>query len=159
MFLKISQISQENILFESNCSNFADLIFFTKKRHRCLPLKFARFLRTSVFYKTPLVAAFLRLSGRSMLCELNWYVYRLWHKYFLMNFEKFLKIMLISSDGCSILSQGTKHQNTLWQLPAMGSLLDDKYRQWGNRFLLITEAYLEPSRKSTTRVFCKILNG
>ena len=38
----------------------------------------------------------------------------------------------------------------------MGSLSDVEYNQRGNRFLLITEAYLEPSRKSTMNLFCKI---
>ena len=37
----------------------------------------------------------------------------------------------------------------------MGSLFDRKYSQWGNRFLLITEAHLEPSRNATMEVFCK----
>ena len=31
----------------------------------------------------------------------------------------------------------------------MDSLFDRKYSQWGNMFLLITEAHLEPSQKST----------
>ena len=37
----------------------------------------------------------------------------------------------------------------------MGSLFDGKYSQGGKRFLLITEAYLEPSQKSTMGLFCK----
>ena len=37
----------------------------------------------------------------------------------------------------------------------MGSLFDGKYSQWGNRFLPITEANLEPSRKSKIKFFCK----
>ena len=37
----------------------------------------------------------------------------------------------------------------------MGPLFDRKYSQWDNRFLLITEAYLDPSRKSTMELFCK----
>ena len=37
----------------------------------------------------------------------------------------------------------------------MGSLFDGKYIQWGNRFLPITEAYLEPIRKSTIKLFRK----
>ena len=37
----------------------------------------------------------------------------------------------------------------------MGPLFDRKYSQRGNRFLLITEAYLDPSRKSTMELFCK----
>ena len=35
----------------------------------------------------------------------------------------------------------------------MESLFDGKYSQWSNRFLPSTEAYLEPSRKSTTKLF------
>ena len=38
----------------------------------------------------------------------------------------------------------------------MGSLFDDKYSQWSNRFLPITEVYLEPSQISTMEFFCKI---
>ena len=38
----------------------------------------------------------------------------------------------------------------------MGSLFDSKYSQWGNRFLPITEVYLEPSQISTMEFFCKI---
>ena len=37
----------------------------------------------------------------------------------------------------------------------MGSLFDRKYSQWGNRFLLTTEAYLEPSWKATMELFYK----
>ena len=35
----------------------------------------------------------------------------------------------------------------------MGSLLDGKHSQRGNRFLPITEAYLEPSQKSKMQLF------
>ena len=41
------------------------------------------------------------------------------------------------------------------QLHAMGSLFDGKYSQWDNRFLPITEAYLEPNQKSTMQLSCK----
>ena len=37
----------------------------------------------------------------------------------------------------------------------MGSLFRGKYSQWDNSFLPITEAYLEPSRKSTMKRFGK----
>ena len=37
----------------------------------------------------------------------------------------------------------------------MGSLFDDNYSQRCKRFLPITEAYLEPSRKSAMNLFCK----
>ena len=58
MFLKIGVLK--------NCANFANFTgkhlcwsLFLKKRpqHRCFPVKFARFLRTSFLYRTPLVAA------------------------------------------------------------------------------------------------------
>ena len=61
MFLKNSQISQEN-----NCVEvFFDKVTgpqgcnFIKKRlqHRCFPVKFAKYLRTPFFYRTPPVAA------------------------------------------------------------------------------------------------------
>ena len=48
VFLKISQNSQEN-----TCLRSATLL---KKRHRCFPMNFAKFLRT-LFYRTALVAA------------------------------------------------------------------------------------------------------
>ena len=121
-------------------------------QHRCFPVKFAKFLRIPFFYRTPLQWLLLHLSGRPMLCELN----RLRRIYFPVNFAKFLKTLLTTSGGCFFLSQDAKHQNTLWQLHAMGSLFDGKCSQWGNRFLPITEAYLEPSRKSTMKLFCKI---
>ena len=37
----------------------------------------------------------------------------------------------------------------------MGSLFDGMYTQWGNRFLPITETYLEPSGKYTMKLFYK----
>ena len=48
--------------------------------HKCFPVNFAKFLRTSFFYRTPLVAAFLKLisyflfkqaslTGRSTILE------------------------------------------------------------------------------------------
>ena len=40
-------------------------------------------------------------------------------------------------------SQNAKHKNAQWH--AVGSFFDDKYIQWGNMFLPIAEAYLEPS--------------
>ena len=66
---------------------------------------------------------------------------------------------MITSGGCFFLCQDAKHQNTLRLLHAMGSLFDGKYSQWGNRFLPITEAYLEHSQKSTMKIFAKIVNG
>ena len=38
----------------------------------------------------------------------------------------------------------------------MGSLFDGKYGHWDNRFLPITEAYLEPSRISTMELLGEI---
>ena len=40
----------------------------------------------------------------------------------------------------------------------MGSLFDGKYNQWGNWFLPITEAYLEPSRTSKITLLQKWRN-
>ena len=37
----------------------------------------------------------------------------------------------------------------------MGSWFDGKYSQRGNKYLTIAEAYLESSRKSTIKLFCK----
>ena len=53
---------------------YAATLLKKRLQHRCFPVKFAEFLRTSFFYRTPLVAAFLRLSGLLMLCGFNWYV-------------------------------------------------------------------------------------
>ena len=61
MFLKISQNSQEN-----TCARASFLIKLqatpatllkAKLWHRCFPVNFAKFLRTSFFYRTPPVAA------------------------------------------------------------------------------------------------------
>ena len=57
--------------------------------------------------------------------------------------------------GCFFPSQDVKHKNTLKQLRAMGSLFDNNYSQWGNKFHHIAEAHLEPSQKSTMEFFCK----
>ena len=54
-----------------------------------------------------------------------------------------------------LLTKDAKHKNTLRQPHAMGSLFDRKYSQWDNRFQLVTEAYLETSRKSTMEPFYK----
>ena len=99
-------------------------------------------LGTTFFYRTPPVAAstFIRST------------HALWIKLIFRDSGA----DMITSSGCFFLSQDAKHQNTLWQLHAMNSLFDGKYSQWGNRFLPITEAYLEPSRKSTMKIFCKI---
>ena len=63
MFFKID-VSQEISVLESNFSKVAGLICcnFIKKRllivpYRCFPVKFAKFLRTPFFYRTPLVVA------------------------------------------------------------------------------------------------------
>ena len=66
----------------------------------------------------------------------------------------FLKTVT-TSGSCFFLSQDKKHQNTQWELHTMDSLFDGKHSQWGNRFLPITEACLETSRKSTVKLFCK----
>ena len=42
--------------------------------------------------------------------------------------------------------QDAKHKDTKRQLYVMGCLFDRKYSQWGYMCLLITEAYLGPSR-------------
>ena len=75
--LKISQISQKTSVLEPNFSKVAGLIFcnFIKKRlrHRCFPVKFAKFLRTT-FFTEHLQWLLLRLLCRPMPCKLNWYV-------------------------------------------------------------------------------------
>ena len=61
MFLEISQNSQENscardsvlITLQALCQ----ILFFKSLSHRCFPVSFAKFLRTSLFYTTPPVAA------------------------------------------------------------------------------------------------------
>ena len=45
-----------------------------------------------------------------------------------MNIGNFLKTLLTTSScGCFFVPQDGKHQNTLWQLRAVGSLFDGKY--------------------------------
>ena len=71
----------------------------------------------------------------------------LWHRYFPVNFDKFLKTLLTTWGGCFFLSQNAKHQNTLSEQHTMGWLFAGKYSQWSNRFLTIREVYLESSQK------------
>ena len=62
----------------------------------------------------------LNLSSRHMLCELNVYtMQRLRHRHFPVNFVKYLKTFLTTSDDCFYLSQDPKHQNTIWQIHPM----------------------------------------
>ena len=149
MLLKISQILQENI------SKVADLICcnFIKKRlkHRCFPVRFAKLLRTLFFteHLQWLLSAFIKST------------YALWIKLIcrdsgtsiflriLPNFKKHYWPPPVAASFCH------KIQNITRQLHAMSSLFDSKYSQWGNRFLPITEAYFEPSRVSTMKLFCK----
>ena len=76
----------------------------------------------------------IEASAKVFLCE------------FLRNFKNYF-FWLTASGGCFFQSQDAKHKNTLRQLHEMGSLFDGKYNQWDNRFLPITEEYLEPSWK------------
>ena len=59
--------------------------------------------------------------------------------------------LLIPSSGCFFLSKVARNQ---WQLLPIGSLFYGKYIQWGNKFLPIVEAYLEPSQ-NFMKLFCK----
>ena len=65
---------------------------------------------------------------------------------------------MTTSGGYFFQSPYAKH-NTLRQLHAMGSLFDHKLSQWGNKFLLITEACLKPSQNLQWNSFAKIVNG
>ena len=91
--------------------------------------------------------------------NLSWslFLMKLFQHSFPVNNVKFLKILLLGDHLRRLLlpSQDATHKNTLKQLHAKGSLFYRKYSQWGNRFLLITGAYLKPSRKSTMELFCK----
>ena len=42
--------------------------------------------------------------------------------------------------------QDAKHKDAKRQLHVLGCLFDRKYSQWGYVFLLVTKAYLGPSR-------------
>ena len=69
---------------------------------------------------------------------------------------------LTTSGGCFFLSQDPKHQNRLWRLHVMSLFFDGKYcrySQLGNRFPAITQACLEPNRKSNLMLFSKIVHG
>ena len=59
VFLEISQKSQENTCLFFNKVASLWPVTLLKKRiwHRCFPLNFANFLKTRIFYRTPLVAA------------------------------------------------------------------------------------------------------
>ena len=70
LFLGISQNSQE-----STCARVSEACNFIKKRlwHRCFPVNFAKFLRTS-FYRAPLGDCFCPRSGISSglsICHWN----------------------------------------------------------------------------------------
>ena len=69
-------------------------------------------------------------------------------------FSKSLKTLLLTDHQRWLLlpPQNAKHENTPRQLREMGSLFDGKYNQ---HVLAITEAYLEPSRKSKMELFSK----
>ena len=131
---KFHKFHRKTSVLESNFNKVARLICynFIKKKLLIVPCS-----NTGAF-----------LAGRPMLCELNWYVET--------------PVQVSSCEFCEIvnsyciLSQDAKHQNTTWQLHSMDSLFDGKCSQRGNTFLFITEAYLEPSRKSTMKLFCKI---
>ena len=134
MFFKIGVLKNfknftwKRLVLESNFSKVAGLICcnFIKKRllHRCFPVKFAKFLRT-LFFTEHLHWMLLRFSDRPILCELNWYTETL-AQVFSCEFSEILKTLLTTSIRCFFLSQDAKHQNTLWQLHAMGSFIDGK---------------------------------
>ena len=112
--------------------------------------KFAKFLGTA-FFTEHLQWLLLRLSGRRMLRELNWYVQTSTQVFscefseIFKNIIDHLRWLLLSVTRCKT----SKYTTTA----AMGSLFDGKYSQWGDSLLPNTRAYLEPSRKSTMRVF------
>ena len=90
------------------------------------------------------------LSGQPMLCDLNWYMLWLCHRYFLVNFEKFLKTLLSTWGGCFFLLQNAKHQHTLSKQHAMGWLFARNIASEATGFYLL-EVYLESSQKCQQR--------
>ena len=144
-------------MLESNFIKVADLICcnFIKKRlkHRCFPVKF---FWTS-FFTEHIQWLLLRLSGRLMLCELNWYVEtpaQLFSCKICEIFENIidhLRWLPLFVTRCKT----SKYTMTATCKGLMVCQLYDKHSQRGNRFLPITEAYLEPSEKSTMKLFCK----
>ena len=148
--MKFHKIHRKLSVLEYNFSKVTGLICcnFAKKRlqHRFFLWNLLNFWE-HLFFTEHLQWLLQRLSGRLMLCDMS----RLRHRYFPVNFAKFLKTLLITSGGCFFLSQDAKQKNTLWKLHVMGSLFVGKYSQWSNRFLPITEAYLEPNQKSTAK--------
>ena len=142
VFLKMSQISQEKMCWSLNFSKVAGLTFLKTNSNRCFPVKFAEFLKTAFFFTEHFQWLLPHLSGRPMLCKLNWYMLWLWHRYFPVNFDKFFKTLLTTWGGCYFLSQNAKHQNRLSEQHTMGWLFAGKYSQCGNRFLTIREDYI-----------------
>ena len=112
-------------------------------QHECFPVKFAKFLRTP-FFKEHLQWLLLHLSGQPMLGELNWYV-ETPPQVFSCKFYK----ILITAAFC----------HKMWIIKIYQSY--DSYMQWAHSLMVskyslpITEVYLEPSWKSTMKIFCK----
>ena len=79
---------------------------FTKKKlqHRCFPVKFAHFWEHH-FFTEHLQWLILCLSGRPMLCKLNWYVGTPAEVFSCEFCEIFFKTLLITSGGYFFLWQ------------------------------------------------------
>ena len=150
VFSKSSQILQEKLVLEPNFTKVAGLlccnVVKNRLQHRCFPVKFAKFLRTP-FFTEHLQWLLLRLSGLTMFCELIWYIVR--HRYCPKNFTKFLKTLPlpVTASFCHKMQNIKIHYGMQWAHCLMVSIV--------NEFLPISEEYLEPSRKSTMKLFCE----
>ena len=116
------------------------------------PIEICYIFKNTFFYRISPVAAsaFIRSTHAFWIKLLETPV-----QVFSCEFYEIIKNIIATSGGCFFLSQGAKYQNTGRQLNGMDSFCDGKYNKWDNRFLSITEAYLELSPKSTMKLFCK----
>ena len=123
MFLKISQYSQE-----STCVGDSFSLIKKRPQHRCIPVNIAKFLRTTfftdrsscpeVFCKKGVLRNFAKLTGKH-LCQ-NLFFNKvaglrpatllkisLWHKYFSVNFPKFLRTPFLTKHLRWLLLRGS----------------------------------------------------
>ena len=147
---------RKKTVLESSFSKAVDLICydFIEKRLQQNLLNF----REHLVFTEHLQWLLLCLSGRPMLCELNWYIEtpgQVFSSKFCKIFQNIinhLRWLFLSVTG----SKTSKYTMTT----SCNGLIVCKYSQWGNKFLPTTAVYLEPSQKNLQNsFFAKIVNG
>ena len=135
-------------LLKFNLRKISDLMMYSlpmlwrkKKFFLCAPIK-----------NTPL---WIFVSYKTPKRDLSWFWSDMRRGRSMPNLVLFSKFAICSENFVMLLTNDAKHKNTVRQPHALGSLFDRKYSQWDNRFQLVTEAYLEPSRKSKMELFYK----